>query len=150
MSIFKKTSLLVRLLLNLTKFQKGLSFHFFFRSEASLSMYAHRAVLQCVFTELFTRWCFSQMVVLLLLRGLYKDLSFLHKAISSLVIQGAHRRTGRGASGNAAPPRKKSWATQIFLVSKRKFRQSQFLRSDVSMFFFFIIVLKRYIFSILT
>ena len=54
MSIFKKTSLLVRLLLFLTKFQKGLGFHFFFRSEASLSMYAHRAVLQCVFTELFT------------------------------------------------------------------------------------------------
>ena len=59
-------------------------------------MYAHRAVLQCVFTELFTRWGFSQMVVLLLLRGLYKDLSFLHKAISSLVIQGGHRRTNFG------------------------------------------------------
>ena len=67
-------------------------------------MYAHRAVLQWVFTELFTRWCFSQMVVLLLLRGLYKDLSFWHKAISSLVSQGAHRRTGRGVRGNATPP----------------------------------------------
>ena len=53
-------------------------------------MYAHQAVLQRLFTELFSRWYFSQMVVFLLLRArLYKDLSFLHKAISSLVIQGA-------------------------------------------------------------
>ena len=67
-------------------------------------MYAHRAVLQCIFAELFTRWCFSQMIVLLLLRGLYKDLSFLHKAISSSVIQGVHRRTGRGTRGECSPP----------------------------------------------
>ena len=53
-------------------------------------MYAHQAVLQRLFTELFSRRYFSQMVVLLLLRArLYKDLFFLHKAISSLVIQGA-------------------------------------------------------------
>ena len=76
-------------------------------------MYAHRAVLQCIFAELFTRWCFSQMIVLLLLRGLYKDLSFLHKAISSSVIQGVHRRTGRGTRGECSPP-PNFWATQIF------------------------------------
>ena len=99
-------------------------------------MYAHRAVLQCVFAELFTRWCFSQMIVLLLLRGLYKDLSFLHKAISSSVIQGVHRRTGRGARGECSPP-PQLLGNSDFLVSRRKFGQSQFLRSDVSMFFYY-------------
>ena len=92
---------------------------------------------QCFFTELFTRWCFSQMVVLLLLRGLYKDLSFLHKAISCLVIQGAHRRKGREATGNAAPPPPPILGNSDFLVSKKKFGQSQFLRSDVFMFFYY-------------
>ena len=53
-------------------------------------MHADRAVLQRLFTELFSRRYFSQMVAMLLLRArLYKDLFFLHKAISSLVIQGA-------------------------------------------------------------
>ena len=53
-------------------------------------MYALRAVLQRFFTELFSRRYFSQMDALLLLRArLYKDLFFLHKAISSSVIQGA-------------------------------------------------------------
>ena len=47
-------------------------------------------MLQRLFTELFSRRYFSQMVALLLLRArLYKDLFFLRKAISSLVIQGA-------------------------------------------------------------
>ena len=50
----------------------------------------YQTVLQRLFIELFSRRYFSQMVALLLLRArLYKDLFFLHKAISSLVIQGA-------------------------------------------------------------
>ena len=50
----------------------------------------YRSVLQRLFIELFSRRYFSQMVALLLLRArLYEDLFFLHKAISSLVIQGA-------------------------------------------------------------
>ena len=94
-----------------------------------------------------TRWCFSQMVVLLLLRGLYKDLSSLHKEISSLVIQGAHRRTGRGARGNAAPPnfgQLRFFGQQEKIWAKPVFKKGRFF------FFFFIVVLKRYIFSILT
>ena len=75
------------------------------------------------------------MVVLLLLRGLYKDLSFSHKAISSLVIQGAHKTYGPGGEGGMQPPQ--ILGNSDFLVSKRKFGQNQFLRSDVSMFFYY-------------
>ena len=46
-----------------------------------------------------------------------------------------HRRTGRGARGAAAPP-PKFWATQIFLVSKRKFGQSQFLKTFPCFFYY--------------
>ena len=56
LSIYNETRLLlVPLLLDLIKFQKGFGFSFSFRSEASLLMYAHRAVLQILFTELFSR-----------------------------------------------------------------------------------------------
>ena len=41
LSIYNETRLLVPLLLDLIKFQKGFGFSFSFRSEASLLMYAH-------------------------------------------------------------------------------------------------------------
>ena len=41
-----------------------------------------------------------------------------------------------GARGAAAPPPPKFWATQIFLVSKRKFGQSQFLKTFPCFFYY--------------
>ena len=80
-------------------------------------MYAQRAVLQRLFTELFSRRYFFQMVALLLLRArLYKDLFFLHKAISSLVIQ--------GALGFLLPLRLGMHSSTA--VNSRSFQQAQF------------------------
>ena len=81
-------------------------------------MYAHRAVLQRLFTLLFSRRYFSQMVAfkLLLRARLYKDLFFLHKAISSLVIQ--------GALGFLLPLRLGMHSSTA--VNSRSFQQAQF------------------------
>ena len=80
-------------------------------------MSAHRAVLQRLFTELFNRRYFSQMVVLSLLRArLYKDPFFFYKAISSFVIQ--------EALGFLLPLR--SGMHSSAAVNSRSFQQAQF------------------------
>ena len=50
-----------------------------------------------------------------------------------------HRRTGRGGEGGCSPP--KVWATQIFWAARENLGKASF--KDVSMFFIFIIILKR-------
>ena len=80
-------------------------------------MYSNQAVMQRLFTELFSRRYFSQMVALLLLRArLYKDLFFLHKAISFLEIQ--------RALGFLIPLRLGMHSSTA--VNSRSFQQAQF------------------------
>ena len=79
-------------------------------------MYSNQAVMQRLFTELFSRRHFSQMVALLLLRArLYKDLFFL-QAISFLVIQ--------AALGFLLPLRLEMHSSTS--VNSRSFKQAQF------------------------
>ena len=55
-----------------------------------------------------------------------------------------HRRTGRGGEGGCSPP--KFWATQIFWVARENLGKASFSRRR----HVFIIILKRWIFPILT
>ena len=63
-----------------------------------------------------------------------------------IVVCNVHRRTGRGARGATAPPK----FGQLRFFGQHEKIWAKPVVKDVSMFFIFIIILKRKIFPILT